>query len=571
MSIVGMRKGMSSWFRPFMLGLAVVFAIGLAFMGLNRGNMFGGGEKKDESLIAKVNGDGVIAADFWSEVGKEKENRKSSGQPGSTDVIMDTDIMGTTFDSIVDKLLVMQAAKNEGIKISNRDVNDKIDEIINEHLDYMKQSFIAQREAEKAAENKKGKDAAAPEEKPVKPEDKTAEKPGEAPVKDEYTDEMFKQDILAQTGKSVNDYKKELRGRIDPVTLKLSMTYQALIEKINSQVDASEATVRATYDEVKFKSFFVTDEMDGATVKVDAKTRADEAVKKINGGTDFDAVAKDYSSTKSSVTSALTKIMNLQPSLSKRISALQAGKVSEPIQAQGGFQIIKMLERKSAVPEDFDKKKEDYIKQYRDMKGYELKNLYFDTLHKNAKIEIFDPELRAYVLLRDIRSKVGDKKALKETLLKALEEYDTAIKDSGNRYDVSARANAQKAEIYRILRMPDLELASKEEMDKYRAAQKEALEIALQSTESSWMRITLADIAIEEKRYDDAVKGLTLVSGDAYNDLGLHQAVLARYENLKKVGYKDAKKLIADEEEWIAAYNKRHAGDMPQTGGLGNR
>lgn len=81
-------------------------------------------------------------------------------------------------------------------------------------------------------------------------------------------------------------------------------------------------------------------------ILVDQKFEAEDLLKKIDQGEDFEKLAKDYSNCGSASDGGnlgeFSKGM-MVPSFEKAAFGLEVGQVSEPVQTQFGFHIIKRL------------------------------------------------------------------------------------------------------------------------------------------------------------------------------------------------------------------------------------
>ena len=75
---------------------------------------------------------------------------------------------------------------------------------------------------------------------------------------------------------------------------------------------------------------------------------------------------------------------------------MQAGEVSDPVKSQFGYHLIKVVDRKEAVGEEFEKVKPEIEEQLKQAKQNQLVAQWFQEQKDAAKIEIHDVKLSAY-------------------------------------------------------------------------------------------------------------------------------------------------------------------------------
>ena len=124
--------------------------------------------------------------------------------------------------------------------------------------------------------------------------------------------------------------------------------------------------------------------------KQKAKEKAEAILKKVKAGEDFAALAKKESTCPSSAQGGdlgfFTKGQMVAP-FEKAAFALKPGEISDVVETQFGYHIIKVTEKKSGEAAKFDETKER-IKEY--LKGQKIQKAiaeYIATLRSNAKVE----------------------------------------------------------------------------------------------------------------------------------------------------------------------------------------
>ncbi len=175
-----------------------------------------------------------------------------------------------------------------------------------------------------------------------------------------------------------------------------------LIEKdIVAKINISDADAKKFYDEnsEKFKQdesvkashiLIGVDAAASAEDKKKAKEKADGILKKIKAGDDFAALAKSDSTCPSSKQGGdlglFSKGQMVAP-FEKAAFALKPGEVSDVVETQFGYHIIKLTEKKEAGTTKFDDVKTkivDYLKNQKIQKGI---GDYLAELKSKAKIE----------------------------------------------------------------------------------------------------------------------------------------------------------------------------------------
>ncbi|RKY25347.1 MAG: hypothetical protein DRP62_01485 [Planctomycetota bacterium] len=118
-----------------------------------------------------------------------------------------------------------------------------------------------------------------------------------------------------------------------------------------------------------------------------AKTR--ELLKQIKDGADFATLAKANSSCPSAQKGGDLGFFSrgrMVPAFEKAAFELKVGQVSDIVETQFGYHIIKLTDRKDAVVKTFEQAKDDIIKMLAQKKQGELVKEYIDSLKAKANI-----------------------------------------------------------------------------------------------------------------------------------------------------------------------------------------
>jgi peptidyl-prolyl cis-trans isomerase C len=153
----------------------------------------------------------------------------------------------------------------------------------------------------------------------------------------------------------------------------------------------TEAEAKKIYDE-KIGQLKPEQEVHARHILVATEAEAKEVAERLKKGEDFVALAKEKSKDTSAEGGDLgffTRGQMLKP-FEDAAFALDVGQISEPVQTQFGWHIIKVEEKRDQPLPTFDQVKEAIIAQLVQAKAQEV----VTGLRDAAKIEVVDPELK---------------------------------------------------------------------------------------------------------------------------------------------------------------------------------
>jgi peptidyl-prolyl cis-trans isomerase C len=123
--------------------------------------------------------------------------------------------------------------------------------------------------------------------------------------------------------------------------------------------------------------------------KVRAKQKAEELLKKVKGGADFAALAKENSSCPSAAQGgdlgSFPRGQMVKP-FEDAAFALKVGQISDLVETQFGYHIIKVTEHHDPNQISFEKAKAEIVDQLTQQKKAEAVRKYVDSLRQSAKI-----------------------------------------------------------------------------------------------------------------------------------------------------------------------------------------
>lgn len=153
---------------------------------------------------------------------------------------------------------------------------------------------------------------------------------------------------------------------------------------------ATDEALRAYYDETIGKAP-VEKEAHAAHILVSSKAEADKIEVELKGGAKFADVAKAYSKDGSSADGGdlgWFKKGDVVPEFGEAAFKLKPGGVSEPIQTQFGWHVIRLDEIRDAKKPTFEEAHDQVLRELVRKEGQDL----IQTLRKSAKVDIVGPD-----------------------------------------------------------------------------------------------------------------------------------------------------------------------------------
>ena len=156
----------------------------------------------------------------------------------------------------------------------------------------------------------------------------------------------------------------------------------------------TEEAARAEYDTF-VQQFQPQDEVRASHILVETEERANELKAEIEGGADFATLAQENSIDPGAANGGdlgfFGRGMMVQPFEEAAFALANAGDVSEPVQSQFGWHIIKLEEKRQSAPPSFEQVAPQIQNQLL-MQSFSAK---VEELMAGTEVEIADPELAA--------------------------------------------------------------------------------------------------------------------------------------------------------------------------------
>jgi peptidyl-prolyl cis-trans isomerase C len=437
----------------------------------------------------------------------------------------------------IDEVLVQQAIAAEGIKVSEKEIRKRREELVEQELapQLEERTALAQRLERQGitlaqyrqqrltefAQSSRGNDDAI--------RFMIAREKLEQKIKDSV--QVTDADVLASF--------EEVRARhilLEPKEMKRKALQklddeQAQLEK--RKQDAQDAGKTPDPSIQQRLDAIATEKQADSTKDWDAaaKAEAEKLLKQIQGGADFAKVAKECSDCPSAPRGGdlgYFKRGQMAPEFEKAAFALKVGQVSDVVKTEFGYHIIKVEARRNEVPKDYEKNKASYRDNYIEEQKWRVWSEYQKKLKDSAKIEVEDPQLAAYRVLDE-----------NDDQDKGIQLLDQAVQndpgDTGAKYELAklwqAKGNKEKA------------LALLQEIEKVEGADR-----------SAQLMVMLGDLLREQKRNDEAIvrykKASDLAAPLKPQNQYIHMQLETAFKELKQ------KELLAQEQDWMKQYQK---------------
>lgn len=170
--------------------------------------------------------------------------------------------------------------------------------------------------------------------------------------------------------------------------------FQLLQEKAIKDFEVTDEEVKAYYDQA-------SKELEASHILVDSAEEAQAIYEELRAGGDFAAIAKEKSKDPGSAESGgelgWFTVGTMVTEFNDAAYALEVGEISEPVQSQHGFHIIKLTNKRDIEGYGtLEEKKEEIIEKLKDQKAATIQ---WDTVEarliEEAKVDIKDKDLKS--------------------------------------------------------------------------------------------------------------------------------------------------------------------------------
>lgn len=205
----------------------------------------------------------------------------------------------------------------------------------------------------------------------------------------QLTEEQFASILTMQGIGSLADYKKLFMEQFMEQNEMLLLINELQYSIVNS-VEVSDAEIEKYYNENKDR-FTVEEQVEASHILVEDEETAKEILNKLNNGSDFAELAKEYSldgsASRGGNLGFFPRGRMVKP-FEEAAFALQVGEISEPVKTDFGYHIIKVTNRQEAKTLSLEESKEDIRSTLLYQKQMETLRTYLMELRENAEVEI---------------------------------------------------------------------------------------------------------------------------------------------------------------------------------------
>lgn len=429
-------------------------------------------------VAVEVGGLPIYAEALSEQVSQQKANQMPMGGGLSPD--MELNLFGSVVSNAVNSASQAAVAQANG-KISDEDLLKALDRYLEGETEAYKSQLVAM--------------------------DK---------LKADATQEQFDKAYKDLTGNSLADYKKKSRDGIaanlkDPEkrnAILLGLSGTILQIQAESKVNLTDADVKRQFDMYEVKRILAKNIVPG-NASVDERIAKAEAA--LKSGTPFEKAVDLYSEDLPMGGKKLSDMTNTIPGAGllsdpemKSLLSLKAGDVSGIVKTPEGKAIYKVINVKSDVPKDYDRRKDFYKQQLvAEITQPVVKDQVEAFKAKPGAVKFVSKGWKAVYDYQEAMTNVIDpsgKGGPADKMPAIYDEAKAAVKEGGS--DARPAVLVQYAAVSFMLRNPG---ADKE---KLRPELIESVKAILDRSENFQVRMSLVDAYIEGKQTDEAVAAL---------------------------------------------------------------
>lgn len=203
----------------------------------------------------------------------------------------------------------------------------------------------------------------------------------DAEIKDTYiaqfgSEEALKQ-ALVQYGMTMDNLRSEIANQLK------------LTKLLEPQVKVTDDQIKQTFETYK-ESFNTPEQVRASIILVKTEDEAKNIIKQLNGGADFAELAKS----KSLDTATKDKGGDIdffargqqETAIEDAAFKLAKGEISDPVKTSGGYQVIKVTDRKEAHTATLAEEKEKIRKMLVSQQVSQMSDAWLQNLHSKSKI-----------------------------------------------------------------------------------------------------------------------------------------------------------------------------------------
>ncbi|HUV40173.1 MAG TPA: peptidylprolyl isomerase [Sedimentisphaerales bacterium] len=226
-------------------------------------------------------------------------------------------------------------------------------------------------------------------------------------------------EMIAKQGLSIEDFTELVKASgqdLDEVKQRLrkGIGYQEVMRRqFGDKINITEDQAREYYsqnhaqyqkpEQVRASHILIKPDtsdpnIDPNEAKAHARATAEGLLKQIKDGADFGELAKKYSACPSSQRGGDLNFFSREqmvPPFANAAFALEVGQVSDVVETEFGYHIIKLTDRKPATTQTFEQAKAEILEMLGNKKQAEIAQQYIESLKAGATITYHDPSLQS--------------------------------------------------------------------------------------------------------------------------------------------------------------------------------
>ena len=374
MSIQRIRRRFAVHLRYMLYVLIAVFAVTLPLVfapgGLSPTEEEQGSQKQQE-VVAQVDGSPLrrseLERQFTRTAGQKIAIYESIGQSIGVERIARFRLEALE-EAILQHLLLGEAVE-QGISVSRREVGKRAEQVAQQQLDQLKLQFKGKELEQRLAQIASATDGR---------------------ERRSMSERSFRSWL---TKRMVEQHSQDLKDDL-------------IVEKLRTQavasVSATEQELLESCDRVTLREILVSRHPRGKPERTEeeARKRAEELLARVKKGADFAEVARTESDDEDArYTGGLKSPMapsRLRAEWREATANLKVGEISELIKTDRGYVVVRVEERGRELPEDFQKNKQQLLKDFVEQKRNNAWNEHQQQLRAKANVKVTDPEMLAY-------------------------------------------------------------------------------------------------------------------------------------------------------------------------------
>jgi peptidyl-prolyl cis-trans isomerase C len=213
----------------------------------------------------------------------------------------------------------------------------------------------------------------------------------DASGKEKFLNEIVNKELLYKEAlKKGYDKNTEFNKKVEDFK-KLTLVSEVFEKEIMAKAKVADQDIKDYYEKNK-EAFVAAKEIRASHILVKTEEEAQKVLARLKKGEKFDAVARsvsiDTASAKNGGDLGYFKKGQMVPEFERAAAGLKIGETSLPVQTQFGFHIIKVTDKKTGPPIEFEKVRDLISQKLAGEKQKEAFDAYIAELKKTYKVEI---------------------------------------------------------------------------------------------------------------------------------------------------------------------------------------